>query len=146
MGEDSLIFAARSKRIPYFLMVKMVKNNKSHGRDLKKIFLPNKKHYSVVSDGNGNLFSSGSVDFPKFLFEHGIFFKSKLILIVSIISLGKNMAHKLLYQYQKKYNIPWNCSFVQNAKNSNFVLPATNKNYLFHKIYSWHPNKILMWW
>ena len=94
------------------IVVNLVKNDKSAGRDLKKIFLPNKKHYSVVSDDNGNLFSCGSVDFPKFSFEHpptdgnGIFFNSKLILIVSIISLGKNMAHKLLYQFQKKYNIP----------------------------------------
>ena len=90
----------------------LAKNDKSAGMDLKKILLPNKKYYSVVSDGNGNLFSCGSVDFPNFSFEHpptdgnGIFFKSNLILIVSIISLGKNMAHKLLYQYQKKYNIP----------------------------------------
>ena len=50
------------------IVVNLAKNDKSAGRDLKKIFLPNKKHYSVVSDGNGNLFSGGPVDFPKFPF------------------------------------------------------------------------------
>ena len=50
------------------IVVNLVKNDKSAGRDLKKIFLPNKKHYSVVSDGNGNLFSGGQNDFPEFPF------------------------------------------------------------------------------
>ena len=37
----------------------LVKKHKSPGRDLKNIFLPNKKHYSLVSEGNDNLFNSG---------------------------------------------------------------------------------------
>ena len=33
---------------------KIGKNHKSPGRDLKTQFLPNKKYFSVVSDGNRN--------------------------------------------------------------------------------------------
>ena len=40
-------------------VMNLVKKHKSPGRDLKKIFLPKKKHYSVVSDGNRSLFSGG---------------------------------------------------------------------------------------
>ena len=49
-------------------MVKSLKNDKSAGRHPKKIFLPNKKHYSVVSDGIRNFLAGGPVDFPKFPF------------------------------------------------------------------------------
>ena len=43
-------------------MVKSLKNDKSAGRHLKKIFLPNKKHYSVVSDGIRNFLAGGPVN------------------------------------------------------------------------------------
>ena len=42
-------------------MVNLVKNDKSAGRDLKKIFLPNKKHYSVISDSIRNFLAGGIV-------------------------------------------------------------------------------------
>jgi len=41
------------------IVVNLVKNDKSAGRDLKKIFLPNKKHYSVVSDGIRKILAGG---------------------------------------------------------------------------------------
>ena len=39
--------------------VKNAKNNKSLGRDLKNQFLPNKKWFSMISDGNDNLLRVG---------------------------------------------------------------------------------------
>ena len=50
-------------------VVNSPKNDKSAGRDLKKIFLPNKKYYSVISDGIRNFLAGGSVDFPKFTYR-----------------------------------------------------------------------------
>ena len=47
---------------------KTVKNYKSLGRDLKKIFLPNKKYFSVVSGGSGNFMNGGLIDFRMFPF------------------------------------------------------------------------------
>ena len=47
---------------------KIEKKHKSPGRDLKEIFLPNKKPYSMVCGGNSNFLSGGLGDFPKFLF------------------------------------------------------------------------------
>ena len=38
---------------------KSEKKHKSLGRDLKKIFLPNKKYFSLVSDGIRNFLSGG---------------------------------------------------------------------------------------
>ena len=42
--------------------MKSLKNDKSAGRHPKKIFLPNKKHYSVVSDGIRNFLAGGPVN------------------------------------------------------------------------------------
>ena len=47
---------------------KFEKKHKSPGRDLKEIFLPNKKPYSMVCGGNSNFLSRGPGDFPKFPF------------------------------------------------------------------------------
>ena len=47
---------------------KSEKKHKSLGRDLKKIFLPNKKPYSVVSGGYSNFLSGGPNDFQEFPF------------------------------------------------------------------------------
>ena len=47
---------------------KIEKKHKSLGRDLKEIFLPNKKPYSMVCGGNSNFLSRGPGEFPKFLF------------------------------------------------------------------------------
>ena len=44
---------------PSNFWVKNAKNNKSLGRDLKKTFLPNKKWFSMMSDGNDNLLRGG---------------------------------------------------------------------------------------
>ncbi len=41
---------------------KTVKNHKSPGRDLKNIFLPNKKYFSVVRGANGNFLAQGLED------------------------------------------------------------------------------------
>ena len=49
------------------LLVKSLKNDKSAGSHLKKIFLPNKKHYSVVSDGIRNFLAGGPVNLFVFL-------------------------------------------------------------------------------
>ena len=49
-------------------MVNLQKNDFFAGRHPIKIFLPNKKHYSVVSDGIRNFLAGGPVDFPKFPF------------------------------------------------------------------------------
>ena len=47
---------------------KIEKKIKSLGRDLKEIFLPNKKLYSMVCGGNSNFLRGVPGDFPKFLF------------------------------------------------------------------------------
>ena len=41
---------------------KIAKNHKSLGRDLKEIFLPNKKHFSLVHDGIRNFLGCGPED------------------------------------------------------------------------------------
>ena len=46
---------------------KIDKNHKSLGRDLKEIFLPNKKPYSIIC-GDNNFLRRGLGDFPKFPF------------------------------------------------------------------------------
>ena len=47
---------------------KIEKKHKSLGRDLKELFLPNKKPYSMVCGGNSNFLKGGPGDFPKFPF------------------------------------------------------------------------------
>ena len=47
---------------------KIEKKHKSLGRDLKEIFLPNKKLYSMVCGGNSNFLRGGPGNFPKFPF------------------------------------------------------------------------------
>ena len=44
------------------------KKHKSLGRDLKEIFLPNKKPYSMVCGGNNNFLSRGTGDLKKIPF------------------------------------------------------------------------------
>ena len=45
--------------IGVILLKKSEKKHKSLGRDLKKIFLPNKKYFFLVSDGIRNFLSGG---------------------------------------------------------------------------------------
>ena len=47
---------------------KLEKKYKSLGRDLKNIFLPNKKYFYVVSGGSGNFMNGGFIDFWTFPF------------------------------------------------------------------------------
>ena len=47
---------------------KIAKNHKSLGRDLKEIFLPNKKPYSMVCGGNSNFLARGPGDLKKIPF------------------------------------------------------------------------------
>ena len=47
---------------------KCVKNYKSLGRVLKKIFLPNKMHFPVVSRDSGNFMNGGPIGFWIFPF------------------------------------------------------------------------------
>ena len=49
---------------------KSEKKHKSLGRDLKKIFLPNKKPYSVASGAYSNFLRGGWNDFLEFPFYH----------------------------------------------------------------------------
>ena len=44
------------------ILVEKMKNHKSLGRDLKKQFLPNKKHFSLVHDGIRNFLEGGPED------------------------------------------------------------------------------------
>ena len=44
------------------------KKHKSPGRDQKNLFLPNKKHFSLVHDGLRNFLRCGPGSFPKFAF------------------------------------------------------------------------------
>ena len=74
---------------------KSEKKHKSLGRDLKKIFLPNKKYFSLVSDGIRNFLSGGwenlfltsppiiihSYTWSGYCFRRNLFFHSRFSLI-----------------------------------------------------------------
>ena len=47
---------------------KIEKKHKSPGRNQKNLFLPNKKHFSLVHDGLRNFLRCGPGNFPKFAF------------------------------------------------------------------------------
>ena len=50
------------------LVEKLKKKHKNPGWDLKEIFLPNKKPYSMVCGSNSNFLSRGYGDFLKYPF------------------------------------------------------------------------------
>ena len=50
------------------LVKKLKEKHKSPGRDQKNLFLPNKKHFSLVHDGIRNFLGCVLGDFPKFAF------------------------------------------------------------------------------